>query len=216
MRHEIIEDKYCFFQDFNTQEKDKFFSHAKKVSFPKGQILFWQGDLCEGILYIESGTLKVYLQNEDGDEITLYNVEAGEQCVVNTSSTITSTPALGSAVTLTDVEGYMLDAKSVKELMRYSNAYQEYMFSLFALKLTSLATLVEDIKFKPLKERILSFLKAKKSSNIVITHEKIAQNLGTSRVVVSRILKDLEKEGNIELHRGVIKYNMHNETPTNK
>ncbi len=50
----------------------------------------------------------------------------------------------------------------------------------------------------------------------MITHEKIAQNLGTSRVVVSRILKDLEKEGNIELHRGVIKYNMHNETPTNK
>ena len=216
MRHERVEDKYHFFKDFSTQEKEKFFSQAKKVTFPKGQILFWQGDLCGGILYIESGTLKVYLQNEDGDEITLYNVEAGEQCVINTSSTITSTPALGSAVTLSDVEGYMLDAKSVKELMKYSTAYQEYMFSLFALKLTSLATLVEDIKFKPLKERILSFLKAKNSSEITITHEKIAQNLGTSRVVVSRILKDLEKDDSIELHRGVIKYNMHNEKPTNK
>ncbi len=216
MRQKIIEDKYCFFKDFNTQEKEIFFSHAKKVSFPKGQILFWQGDLCGGILFIESGTLKVYLQNENGDEITLYNVEVGEQCVVNTSSTITSTPALGSAVTLSDVEGYMLDVKSVKELMKYSSVYQEYMFSLFALKLTSLATLVEDIKFKSLKERILSFLKFKKSLKIVITHEKIAQNLGTSRVVVSRILKDLEKNGKIELHRGVIKYNMHHEKPTNK
>ena len=50
----------------------------------------------------------------------------------------------------------------------------------------------------------------------MITHEKIAQNLGTSRVVVSRILKDLEKDGNIELHRGVIKYNIQHEKPTNK
>ena len=204
MRHEIIEEKYSFFKDFNEDEKDKFFSHAKKVSFPKGKILFWQGDLCGGILYITNGTLNVYLQNEDGDKITLYNVEAGEQCVVNTSSTITSTPALGSAVTLSDVEGYILDARSVKELMKYSNAYQEYMFSLFALKLTSLATLVEDIKFKPLKERILSFLKTKNLLNIEITHEKIAQNLGTSRVVVSRILKELEKEDKVLLHRGSI------------
>jgi len=204
LRHEIIEDKYSFFKDFSANEKDKFFSHAKKVSFPKGKILFWQGDLCGGILYITNGTLNVYLQNEDGDKITLYNVEAGEQCVVNTSSTITSTPALGSAVTLSDVEGYILDARSVKELMKYSNAYQEYMFSLFALKLTSLATLVEDIKFKPLKERILSFLKAKNLLKIEITHEKIAQNLGTSRVVVSRILKELEKENEMLLHRGSI------------
>ena len=204
LRHKIIEDKYCFFKDFNDQEKEKFFDHAKKVSFPKGEILFWQGDLCGGILFISKGTLKVYLQNEDGDEITLYTVEAGEQCIVNTSSTITSTPALGSAVTLSDIEGYILDANSVKELMKYSNTYQEYMFTLFTLKLTSLATLIEDIKFKPLKERILSFLKAKNSSDIVTTHEKIAQNLGTSRVVVSRILKELEKEGKVSLYRGSI------------
>ena len=204
MRDKIIEEKYSFFKDFNDQEKEKFFSHAKKVSFSKDEILFWQGDLCGGILYITKGTLKVYLQNEDGDEITLYSVEAGEQCVVNTSSTITSTPALGSAVTLSDVEGYILDTKSVKELMKYSDIYQEYMFSLFALKLTSLATLVEDIKFKPLKERILSFLKAKNEQKIEITHDKIAQNLGTSRVVVSRILKDLEEEGHVKLYRGFI------------
>ena len=204
MRNEIVEEKYSFFKDFNNQEKDKFFNHAKKVSFPKGEILFWQGDLCGGILYITKGILKVYLQNDEGDEIMLYNVEAGEQCVVNTSSTITSTPALGSAVTLDDVEGYMLDTKSVKELMKYSDVYQEYMFSLFALKLTSLATLVEDIKFKPLKERILSFLKSKKTFKVEMTHDKIAQNLGTSRVVVSRILKDLEVEGHVKLHRGFI------------
>ncbi len=206
MLHKVIEEKYCFFKDFTTYEKEKFFKHAKKVNFAKGEILFWQGDLCGGILYIETGSLKVYLQNDDGDEITLYTVEAGEQCIVNTSSSISSTPALGSAVTLNEVRGYILDSNSVKELMKESNTYQEYMFGLFALKLTSLASLVEDIKFKPLKERILSFLKDKKTTKIKITHEKIAQYLGTSRVVVSRILKELEKDNKVELHRGFIKY----------
>lgn len=186
-------------------EKEKFFNHAKKVHFSKGEILFWQGDLCGGILYIESGSVKVYLQNEDGDEITLYTVEAGEQCVVNTSSSISSTPALGSAVALEEVSGYMLDSKSVKELMKESNAYQEYMFTLFSLKLTSLATLVEDIKFKPLKTRVISFLKSKNTSIVKITHDKIAQNLGTSRVVISRVLKELENEDKVRLERGQIK-----------
>jgi len=199
-----LEELYSFFNTLTDEEKDKFFSHAKRVTFPKDQILFFQGDLCGGILYLESGSLKVYLQNDEGDEITLYNLEAGEQCIVNTSSTISQSPALGSAVSLSDITGYILDTNSVKELMRDSCAYQEYMFSLFALKLTSLATLVEDIKFKPLKARVLSFLQSKNTDEVLITHEKIAQNLGTSRVVVSRVLKELEKEQKLNLNRGII------------
>ncbi len=199
-----LEDLYSFFYFLSEKEKNKFFTLAKRVSFEKDQILFWQGDLCDGILYLESGHVKVYIQNEDGDEITLYTLRAGEQCVVNTSSTISSTPALGSAVTLDKVTGYILDKHTVKELMKDSSPYQEYMFSLFALKLTSLATLVEDIKFKPLKDRILTFLKSCKSLHVEITHEQIANNLGTARVVVSRILKELEKEGKLKLQRGSI------------
>lgn len=204
MLHNKIEEKYSFFKDFNEQDKTEFFTNAKKVNFQKGEILFWQGDFCGGILFIESGSVKIYIQSDEGDEITLYTIESGEQCVVNTSSSISSTPALGSAVTLTEVSGYILDSDSVKKLMKSSSQYQEYMFSLFTLKLTSLATLVEDIKFKPLKERVLSFLKNKNKKQVYITHENIAQNLGTSRVVVSRILKELENKGNIVLHRGYI------------
>ena len=201
---EKIEKLYSFFSKFTDDEKKRFFTHAKKVSFNKGQILFLQGEMCAGILYIESGSLKVYLQGDDGKEITLYSVEAGEQCIVNTSSTISKTPALGSAIALSDIQGYILETKNVKEMMSESSTYQEYMFSLFSMKLTSLATLVEDLKFKPLKQRVWLFLKSKNSKEIEITHEKIAQNLGTSRVVISRVLKQLEKSKKIKLGRNVI------------
>ncbi len=201
---EKIEKLYSFFDDLNPEEKKKFFYHAKRVSFKKGNILFWQGDLCEGILYLEEGCVKVYIQNEDREEITLYTLNPGEQCVINTSSSISQTPAIGSAVTLSDIQGYILDSKIVKELMSESAIYQEYMFSLFTLKLTSLATLVEDLKFKPLKYRVLKFLKSKNQKEIIVTHEEIAHNLGTSRVVISRVLKELEKSEMIILGRGVI------------
>lgn len=202
---EKIEKLYSFFDNLSAYEKEKFFKHAKRVHFQKDEILFWQGDLCGGILYLNKGSVKVYIQNDDGDEITLYTLNPGEQCVINTASSLSLSPALGSAVTLSEVYGYMLDSQIVKELMIQSSSYQEYMFSLFALKLTSLATLIEDLKFKPLKERIVKFLYSKKTTKIEITHENIAQNLGTSRVVVSRILKELEKNKKVSLGRGSIR-----------
>ncbi|MCF6172827.1 MAG: Crp/Fnr family transcriptional regulator [Campylobacteraceae bacterium] len=203
---EKIEKLYSFFDDLSDVEKKKFFTHAKRVNFKKDNILFWQGDLCGGILYLEKGSIKVYIQNDDGEEITLYTLNPGEQCVINTSSSISQTPAIGSAVALCDIECYMLDSKIIKELMNESKAYQEYMFSLFTMKLASLATLIEDLKFKPLKQRVLKFLKSKNTREIKITHNAIAQNLGTSRVVISRILKELEKEKKISLGRGIIGY----------
>ena len=82
-----------------------------------------------------------------------------------------------------------------------SPSYQKYIFSLFAIKFTALTTLIEDIKFKRLDSRILDFLKQKRSNFIEITHEELANELGSSRVVISRILKDLEHKNLIKLHR---------------
>lgn len=200
-----IEDLYSFFALLEHGQKELFFAHAKPVSIPAQTMLFWQGDVCKQILYLEDGTVKVYIQNEDGDVITLYTLQKGEQCVINTSSTISSTPALANAITISPVQGYLLDVEDVKKLMKTSDVYQEYMFSLFSLKLTSLASLIEDIRFKPLKDRIYKYLKTKSSDTCFMTHQDIADALGTSRVVVSRVLKTLENEEKIELHRGMIK-----------
>ena len=82
-----------------------------------------------------------------------------------------------------------------------SPSYQQYIFSLFAIKFSALTTLIEDIKFKKLDVRILESLKMKNEKFISITHEELANNLGTSRVVISRVLKDLENKNLIKLHR---------------
>jgi len=178
--------------------------HLKPIKAMKNNILFFQGDICNNILFLTKGTVRLYIQSDYADEITLYQLNQGEQCIVNTASTISETKAIGSAVTVTDIEGYLLDAKSVKELAHMSHEYQNFLFSIYTLRMNDLAKLVNDLKFKKLDERILEWLKLRNSKIIHTTHETIANELGSTRVVVSRVLKRLENRKKVKLTRGAI------------
>ena len=179
-------------------------THLKPVQVPKGNLLFYQGDVCSDILWLTKGKVRLYAQAEGIEEITLYTLQPGEQCIVNTASLLSQTQAIASAETVTDIEGYLIDVKSIKKLAKISDVYQDYLFSLYQLRFTSLANLINDIKFKRLDERILDWLQKQNSKLIETTHEFIANELGSSRVVVSRLLKELEQQGKVILHRGKI------------
>jgi len=180
-------------------------NHIKPVSIPKNTILFYQGDICETILWLTQGEARLYTQSDAIEDITLYSLKAGEQCIVNTASLFSNTPAIASAETLTDIEGYVISAQSAKELTRLSDVYQSYLFSLYQLRFEELTGLINDIKFKRLDTRIVEWLNKQAQHMIEITHEQLAQELGSVRVVISRLLKELEQKGIISLHRGKIK-----------
>jgi len=181
-------------------------NHIKPVSIPKGTLLFYQGDICENILWLTHGEVRLYTQSDTIEDITLYNLKEGEQCIVNTASLFSNTPAIASAETLTDIEGYVISAQSAKELTRLSDVYQSYLFSLYQLRFEELTGLINDIKFKRLDTRIVEWLKKQPSHIIETTHEQLATELGSSRVVISRLLKELEQKGFVVLHRGKIEY----------
>ena len=178
--------------------------HIRPVSIPKNSLLFYQGDICENILWLTSGEVRLYTQSDTIEEITLYTLKAGEQCIVNTASLLSGTNAVASAETLTDIEGYLIDAHSVKLLSKMSDIYQNYLFSLYQLRFEELTGLINDIKFKRLDTRIIEWLKKQPNRLIEITHAQLATELGSSRVVISRILKELEQKGMVLLHRGII------------
>ena len=176
--------------------------HAKAISIPKNNILFYQGDICESVLLLTKGEVRLYIQDEGVESIDLYTLKEGEQCIVNIASTISNTNAIASAESISDIEGYLLDAKSIKKLSSLSPVYQSYIFSLYTIRMADLAKLINDIKFKKLDARLLEWLQKHKEKNIKITHEEIANSLGSSRVVISRTLKELEKKEKVILHRG--------------
>jgi len=178
--------------------------NAKKVSLPKGTILFYQGDICETVLLLTKGEVRLYIQAEGVESIDLYTLKEGEQCIVNTASSISNSQSIATAESLTQIEGYVLNTPSIKKLASLSPSYQSYIFSLYTIRMTDLAMLINDIKFKKLDLRTLEWLQKHEENNIKVTHEEIANSLGSSRVVISRILKDLEKQGKVKLHRGMI------------
>ena len=178
--------------------------HIKPISIPKNTLLFYQGDICDNILWLTSGEVRLYTQSDSIEDITLYTLKAGEQCIVNTASLLSQTDAVASAETLTDIEGYLIDVESVKTLSKMSDVYQNYLFSLYQLRFEELTGLINDIKFKRLDTRIIEWLQNQSQSIITITHEELAKKLGSSRVVISRLLKELEQKGTVILHRGKI------------
>ena len=197
-------DNYSFYKSLDVASVEFLKKHLKPTSVPKENILFFQGDICDNILFLTEGKVRLYIQSDDADEITLYQLNSGEQCIVNTASNISQTEAIGSAVTVTDIEGYLLDTKSVKELAHMSDAYQSFLFSLYTLRMGALAKLINDIKFKRLDARVLEWLSSQNEKSIKTTHETIANELGSTRVVISRVLKELENSGKLVLTRGEI------------
>jgi CRP/FNR family transcriptional regulator len=180
--------------------------HIKPISVPKNTLLFYQGDICDNILWLTHGEVRLYTQADTIEDITLYTLKAGEQCIVNTASLFSQTDAVASAETLTDIEGYLIDVQSVKTLSKMSDVYQNYLFSLYQLRFEELTSLVNDIKFKRLNTRIVEWLEKQSTTLIVITHEQLATELGSSRVVISRLLKEMEQKGKVQLYRGKIEY----------
>lgn len=197
-------ENYDFFKNLDEKDKKHLLDNSKYVEIPKDFTLFYQGDVCNDILLLKSGVVQLLVYGQINEMIPLYEIKEGEQCIINTSSTISQTPAIATAQTKSDICGWLVPSHIIKELIVKCPSYQQYIFSLFALKFSTLTTLIEDIKFKRLDSRILDFLKQKNETLIEITHEEIASNLGTSRVVVSRVLKDLEHKNLIKLHRGKI------------
>lgn len=192
---------FDFANIFNDEEQEYFLKNSKSIELAKDSILFYQGDTCNDILFLEEGKAKLSIYADSHEAISLYEISKGEQCIVNISSALSKTPSIATAQTTTDIKGRLVSAKIIRDLMLSSSDYQEYIFSLFALKFCALTTLIEDIKFKRLDTRLVEFLKSQNETMVEITHEELANKLYTSRVVVSRILKNLENKNIIKLHR---------------
>ncbi len=190
-----------FFNKLTEEEKNFLKTNAKYIEIDKNTILFYQGDICQDILLLQEGKVKLSIHGDLNEEISLYEIKKGEQCIVNTSSTLSQTKAIATAQTVTPIKGWLIPSSTFEELILKSPFYQKYIFSLFSIKFNALTTLIEDIKFKRLDSRIFDYLKKWDEPIINITHDDIANELGTSRVVVSRILKDLENKGFIKLSR---------------
>ncbi len=198
---------YPFFKMLESNLMESVERDAKSLSLSTGNFLYYQGDVCDGILFLKKGRVKVYLNSDKigGGEITLYYIAPGEQCLVNTFSAISKLHTQANAVVDESIEGWLVSATTIERLIDESKAFRDFKISFCATRLNEVLRFIEEVKFKRVDERLLNWLFVQGRETIHATHEQIAAILGTSREVISRILKNFEKEGLVHLGRGVIK-----------
>jgi len=196
--------EFDFFNKLEKKSKEKLLAVSTFIKVPSGIKLYSQGDICADILFLTKGRVRVVRQHENGQSVLLYYFEQGEQCNVNFTSSYNSAPAVGTAIAETDLEGYDVPAGLVAELFVEDKEFQRYVFDQYVKRLDSMASLIEEIRFSSLDARLLHWLLSQESKSINMSHEEIGDILGTSREVVSRLLKGLEKNGTIKLSRRLI------------
>ena len=198
---------FSFWSQLDEPSKIDFLSQSQEVSLSAGKYICLEGDLCNYLPLVISGSVRVYKIGESGREITLYHLEKGDSCIMTASCIMSQKEFPAFAVAETEVQAIVIPAKTIRQWVTQNPIWQEYVFGLLSQRLVNVIEIVEEVAFRRMDYRIASYLVQNtdsKTKNIKITHEVIAQELGSSREVVSRILKTFEKQGLISLSRGKI------------
>ena len=178
---------------------------ASLARVPRGTVIYRKGDPCRAIGLFLAGEVRVYAES-GGREITLYEILPGETCILNASCILSRRSYPANAVAVEDVEALMLPAEAFRALMLAHEAMRDFLFGLFSDRLTLVLELVQEVAFGRLESRLGEYLVARAENDLLrATHQAIANDLGTSREVISRILKDLERAGLISLSRSEIR-----------
>ena len=170
---------------------------------PAGTQMFGERQPCSGFPLVLAGRIRVVQRYPNGREMQLYRVSPGESCVLSSSCLLgrTQYPATGTAES--DVELAVIPPDDFRALVVEDSSFREYVFSLFGERLASLLALVEAITYQKLDQRLAALLvrRAKDDPTIVATHQAIADELGSVREIVTRLLRSFEDRGYVELGR---------------
>ena len=197
-------ENFYFYSLLSEDAKALVRANVKPFSMQERDILYYAGDICEDFVMIESGAIKVYVQGEEDETFTLYTVEDGQPCIINTFSTIFSSVTIANAEVEKDLRGWMLNKRILLQLLGHESEYSAYLFETVSKNIASLVNTIKDIKFLSISERLEEWIFSKSSTIINVTHEEIATHMGTSRPVISKLLKEMENENKIKLSRGSI------------
>lgn len=156
-----------------------------------------------------NGAIKILREDNEGDELILYYLEVGDTCAMTLSCCMGQTKSKIKAVAETDVELLMIPKEKMGEWLGKYKTWQEFILQSYHSRLQEFIEAIDTIAFLNMDKRLLKHLKDKamvnKNDVISVTHQEIANDLHTSRVVVSRLLKALEKQEKIILQRNQIK-----------
>lgn len=177
-------------------------------TYREGDVILDENSSIRSIPLVMKGMMKVIRTEEDGREILLYYIRAGESCIMSFLGGMHNEKSIVKAEVEEDTEILFLPVDKVSLFIKEYPEWLDYIFRLYHKRFEELLDIVNAIAFKKVDERLLNLLMKKseilETKILIITHEQLANELGTARVVVSRLLKQLEDSGKLMLGRNKI------------
>ena len=195
--------------DKMTPQEQKMLEEAAFLrAAPSGTILHNGSNDCVGLLVIRSGQLRAYILSDEGKEVTLYRLFERDICLLSASCMMSSIQFDVIIEAQKDAEVWVIPPDVYQTLMEQSAAVANYTNEMMASRFSEVMWLIEQIMWKSLDKRVAAFLLEESSIEgslqLKITHEAIANHLGSHREVITRMLRYFQSEGIVALSRGMV------------
>ncbi len=201
-----VVDKFPIF--FEEELKKEISRIAKTYTIPSGEIIMDIGQSINQIPLVLKGSIKILREDDDGNEIFLYYLEPGHACATSITCCMSGQRSTIRAVAEDDTEFLGIPIEYSDEWMVKYKTWKNFVMNTYSERFEELLKAIDQLAFKKMDERLAKYLHDKAAlhnkSEILISHQEIAYDLNTSREVISRLLKQLEKMGSIKLGRNRI------------
>lgn len=181
---------------------------AQQTQIPAGVRLFREAERCQSFMWLLEGSVRVFKHSPEGREITLYRVNPGGFCVLTLRGLLLEEGFPAEAIAETDIFGLTMSRSSFYQVINNSQAFHHYLLKILSRRIGDVMRLVSDVTFQNLNCRLACLVgqlfERTAGQSLSITHIQLARELGTTREMVSRILKDFEHRQCIRLSRGKI------------
>lgn len=177
--------------------------------FEEGELLMKTGQFFKSAVLIIRGHVKLYREGEEGNEFFMYYLDPGEACALSMICATRNQASSIMAVADEETEVVLIPIQYMDTLMREYRSWYYFVLETYRNRFEELLSVIDNVAFKNMDERLEWYLKrqAEKSGNLLnIKHQQIANDLNTSREVISRLLKKMENDGTVTLNRNQIKW----------
>ena len=181
--------------------------HGETKIFKQGEVLMRPGQFFKYAMLIVNGRVKLYREGEGGEEFFMYFLERGEACALSMLCMARNQSSTVMAIAVEETEVIMIPIQQMDTLMKSFTSWYHFVIETYRSRFEELLTVVDQIAFKNMDERLEWYLKRQAAAfgnDLNLTHQQIAHDINSSREVVSRLLKKLEKLGRVRMERNTI------------
>ncbi len=204
--HEKLQDYFSVV--FEPELLAEIENNGRLVKLKKGDLLIDVGSVIKEVPLLLEGAIKIVREDKDGDEIVLYFLERGDTCAISFVNCLNNAKSKVRGIAEKDSIAIYVPVKKLEEWMAKYKTWREFVIESYSSRLDEMIEAIDMLAFMKMDERLFKYLSDKvkimRDPILYTTHYEIAVDLNTSRVVISRLLKQLEKQGKIKLHRNKI------------